>query len=192
MSYEGHFVAPPPVFLDPPPMDLGRFEISKGPSDKGGLNLGPFSKSNRPSRRGGLDLGLFEKSNRPSNDVEFPSKSPINRLKTLFLPTRCARGGHFSGTDPVFVSQGRWSMIPSGVCDLVYCGAGCLGLSRGGLDLGLFRKSNRPSRRGGLDIGLSKRANPSTRGGVVQSNARIKYMIARYPLYIYGVYMCVF
>ena len=76
-------------------------------------------------------------------------------------------------------------MIPSGVCDLVYCGAGCLGavgLSRGGLDLGLFRKSNRPSGRGaldlgpfrksnrpsgrgGLDLGLLKRANPLTRGG---------------------------
>ena len=113
-----------------------------------------------------MDLGLFEKSNRPSNDVEFPSKSPINRLKTLFFPTRCARGGHFSGTDPVFVSQGRWSMIPSGVCDLVYCGAGCLGLSRGGLDLGLFRKSNRPSGRGGLDLGPFRKSNRrSGRGG---------------------------
>ena len=147
-------------------MDLGRFEISKGPSNRGGLDLGLFSKSNQPSRRGGLDLGLFEKSNRPSNDVEFPSKSPINRLKTLFLPTRCARGRHFCGTDPVFVSQGRWSMITSGVCDLVYCGAGCLGLSRGGLDLGLFRKSNRPSGRGKLDLGLSKRANPARRGSL--------------------------
>ena len=49
-------------------MDLGRFEISKGPSN-----------------RGGLDLGLFEKSNRPSNEVEFPSKSPIHRLKTLIF-----------------------------------------------------------------------------------------------------------
>ena len=47
-------------------MDLGRFEISKGPSNRGGLDLGPFSKSNRPSGRGGLDLGLFEESNRPS------------------------------------------------------------------------------------------------------------------------------
>ena len=41
------------------------------------------------------------------------------------------------------------------------------------MDLGLFGKSNRPSRREGLDIGLSKRANPSTRGGVVQSDPRI-------------------
>ena len=148
-------------------MDRGRFEISKGPSNRGGLDLGPFSKSNRPSRRGGLDLGLFEKSNRPSNDVDFPSKSPINRLKPLFLPTRCARGRHFSGTDPVFVSQGRWPMIPSGVCDLVYCGAGCLGPSRGGLDLGLSRKSNRPSGRGALDLGPFRKSNrPSGRGGV--------------------------
>ena len=38
-------------------MDLGRFEISKGPSNRGGLDLGLFSKSNQPSRRGGLDLG---------------------------------------------------------------------------------------------------------------------------------------
>ena len=67
--------------------------------------------------------------------------------------------------------------IPSGVCDLVYCGAGCLGPSRGGLDLGLFRKSNRPSGKGGLDLGLSKRANPCTRcvwGGGVQSDVRAK------------------
>jgi len=87
-----------------------------------------------------VDLGVFEKSNRPSNDVDFPSKSPINRLKPLFLPTRCARGRHFSGTDPVFVSQGRWPMIPSGVCDLVYCGAGCLGPSRGGGGPWTFQK----------------------------------------------------
>ena len=49
-------------------MDLGRFDISKGPSN-----------------RGGLDLGLFEESNRPSNEVEFSSKSPIHRLKTLIF-----------------------------------------------------------------------------------------------------------
>ena len=36
---------------------LGRFEISKGPSNGGGLDLGLFGKSNQPSRRGGLDLG---------------------------------------------------------------------------------------------------------------------------------------
>ena len=45
-------------------------------------------------------------------------------LNFCILPTRCARGGHFAGTDPVLVSQGRWPTIPSGVCDLVYCGAG--------------------------------------------------------------------
>ena len=50
------------------PMDLGRFDISKGPSN-----------------RGGLDLGLFEESNRPSNEVEFSSKSPIHRLKPLIF-----------------------------------------------------------------------------------------------------------
>ena len=33
------------------------------------------------------------------------------------------------------------------------------------MDLGLFGKSNRPSRRGGLDLGLLKRANPGRRGG---------------------------
>ena len=66
--YERHFVPPPGVYLDPPPMDLGRFDISKGPSN-----------------RGGLDLGLFEESNRPSNEVEFSSKSPIHRLKPLIF-----------------------------------------------------------------------------------------------------------
>ena len=34
----------------------------------------------------------------------------------------------------------------------------------GGLDLGLFEKSNRPSRRGGLDYGLFRKSNrPSKR-----------------------------
>mgnify|MGYP006058221211 CR=1 FL=1 len=70
--YERHFVAPPPLYRVPPPMDLGRFEISKGPSNRGGLDLGLFEKSNRPSWRGGLDFGLFTKSNRPSKRVETP------------------------------------------------------------------------------------------------------------------------
>ena len=30
-----------------------------------------------------------------------------------------------------------------------------------------------------MDLGLSKRANPSTRGGVVQSDARIRYKLRR-------------
>ena len=108
-----------------------------------------------PSRRGGLDLRLLETSNRPTNDVEFLQKLLTSLKKLIFAHTRCARGGHFAGTDPVLVSQGRWPMIPSGVCDLVYCGAGCLGLSRGRLDLEPFRKSNRPSGRGeGLDLGF--------------------------------------
>ena len=47
MSYERHFVPPPPgVYLPPPPMDLGWFEKSKGPSNRGGLDLGLFEKSN--------------------------------------------------------------------------------------------------------------------------------------------------
>ena len=71
-SYERHFLAPLPLYLVPPPMDLGRFEISKGPSNRGGLDLGLFEKSNRPSWRGGLDFGLFTKSNRPSKRVETP------------------------------------------------------------------------------------------------------------------------
>ena len=62
----------PPLVPGPPPMDLGRFEISKGPSNRGGLDLGLFEKSNRPSWRGGLDFGLFTKSNRPSKRVETP------------------------------------------------------------------------------------------------------------------------
>ena len=65
----------PPRVPGPPPMDLGRFEISKGPSNRGGLDLGLFEKSNRPSRRGGLDCGLFRRSNRPSKRVETPQKS---------------------------------------------------------------------------------------------------------------------
>ena len=37
----------------------------------------------------------------------------------------------------------------------------------GGLDLGLFRTSNRPSNRGGLDLGLFRKSNrPSGRGGL--------------------------
>ena len=83
--YEGHFVPPPPVYLDPPPMDLGRFEISKGPSNGGGLALGLFEKSNRPSRRGGLDCGLFRRSNRPSKRVKTPQKSLMNPLKHTFF-----------------------------------------------------------------------------------------------------------
>ena len=43
----------------------------------------------------------------------------------------------------------------------------------GGLDLGLFGKSNRPSGGGRLDLGLLKRANPGTRWGVLQSDPRI-------------------
>ena len=49
--------------------------------------------------------------------------------------------------------------------------------SKGGLDLGLFQKSNRPSGRRGLDLGLSKRANPYTRGEVVQSDLRIRAVL---------------
>ena len=49
VSYERHFVAPPPLYRVPPPMDLGRFEISKRPSNRGGVDLGLFEKSNRPS-----------------------------------------------------------------------------------------------------------------------------------------------
>ena len=55
--YERHFVAPPPVLRGLPPMDLGRFEKSIRPSQRGGLDLGPVGSSNRPSCRGGLDLG---------------------------------------------------------------------------------------------------------------------------------------
>ena len=66
-------------------MDLGRFEVSKGPSNRGGLDLGLFSKSNQPSRRGGLDYGLFRKSNRPSKRVEAPLKSLVNPFKHTFF-----------------------------------------------------------------------------------------------------------
>ena len=59
-------------------------------------------------------------------------------------------------------------MIPSGVCDLVYCGAGCLGPSRGGLDLGLSRKSNRdPPGEGGLGPWAFQKVQPTLwEGGV--------------------------
>ena len=46
-------------------------------------------------------------------------------------------------------------------------------LEEGGLDLGLFGKSNRPSRRRELDLGLSKRANAYARGGT-KSDVRIR------------------
>ena len=42
----------PLLLLDPPAMDLGRFDISKGPSN-----------------REGLDLGLFETSPHSTNDT---------------------------------------------------------------------------------------------------------------------------
>ena len=168
-------------------MDLGRFEISKGPSNRGGLDLGLFSKSNQPSRKGGLDLGLFEKSNRLLQRRRIPFKITYKSLENLIFALSLRPWRAFIWQRPSMCAPRK---IPRGVCDLVYCGAGCLGLSRGGLDLGLFRKSNRPSgrggldlglfsksnrpsRRGGLDIGLSKRANPNRRGGVVQSDVRI-------------------
>ena len=72
LSYERHFVAPPPLYLVPPHMDLGLFRKSNRPSRRGGLDLGLFEKSNRPSLREGLDFGLFRKSNRPSKCVETP------------------------------------------------------------------------------------------------------------------------
>ena len=86
-SYERHFLAPLPLYLVPPPMDLGRFEISKGPSNRGGLDLGLFSKSNQPSRKGGLDLGLFEKSNRLLQRRRIPFKITYKSLeKPYFCP----------------------------------------------------------------------------------------------------------
>ena len=38
-------------------MDVGRFESSKGPSSRGGVDLGGSAQPMRPCRRGGLDLG---------------------------------------------------------------------------------------------------------------------------------------
>ena len=68
-------------------MDLGRFEISKGPSNRGGLDLGLFSKSNQPSRKGGLDLGLFGKSNRLLQRRRIPFKITYKSLeKPYFCP----------------------------------------------------------------------------------------------------------
>ena len=151
----------------PIPMDLGRVEISKGPSNRGGWTLDLSVSPTDPLGGGGWTLDFSRSPADPPTTSNSLQNHLINRLKTLFLPTRCARGWHFSGTDPVFVSQGRWSMIPSGVCDLVYCGAGCLGLSRGGLDLGLFRMSNRPSGRGALDLGPFRKSDrPSEMGGL--------------------------
>ena len=68
-------------------MDLGRFEISKEPSNRGGLDLGLFAKSNRPSRRGGLDYDFSEAQIAPPNAWK-PHK---NRYRWGSVPRR-ARG----------------------------------------------------------------------------------------------------
>ena len=57
--YERHFVPPPPLYVDPPSMDLGQFEISKGPCWRGGLDLGLFEISKGPCWRGGVGPWTF-------------------------------------------------------------------------------------------------------------------------------------
>ena len=60
----GHvlFCTTPPYMLNPPPMDLGRFEISKGLSNRGGWTLNLLRSPTDPLLEGGVDLGLFRKS----------------------------------------------------------------------------------------------------------------------------------
>ena len=41
-------------------LDLGPFEMPKGPSQQGPLDLGLFEKPKGPSQQGLLDLGLFK------------------------------------------------------------------------------------------------------------------------------------
>ena len=47
-------------------MDLGLFEISKGPSQQGLLDLGLFEISKGPSQQGPLDIGFFGMTKGPS------------------------------------------------------------------------------------------------------------------------------
>ena len=89
---------PPPLVYGPPPMDLERLEISKGPYSRGGGDLGPF-----------------EKSNRLSNHVECPSKAPAHRLKNstqwfmvttrMFGAVRCFCEGVRAGG-----GEGGWTL----------------------------------------------------------------------------------
>ena len=53
-------------------MDLGRFEISKGPSNRGRLDLGLFEKSNRdPPGEGGWTLDLSGSPTDPQTTLNF-------------------------------------------------------------------------------------------------------------------------
>ena len=69
-------------------MDLGLFEISKGPSKGGGLDLGLLGKSKGPSKGGGLDLGLLGKSKGPSKGFQNAPPAAPNLSKS---PARFAR-----------------------------------------------------------------------------------------------------
>ena len=53
-------------------MDLGRFEISKGPSEREGVDFGLFRKSKGPSGRGVMDLGLLGGDLLPSRSHQNP------------------------------------------------------------------------------------------------------------------------
>ena len=128
------------------------------------MDLGLFEKSNRPSRRGGVDFGLFRRSNRPSKCAETTIKSPVNPLKTHIFRLPAAL---LEGLLELLGGVGPWT-FPNVQSTL----------REGGLDLGPFRKSNRPSGRGGVGPWTFKKsANPCTREGVLlratlQSDAR--------------------
>ena len=58
-SYTNVTLYHPPLYVDPPSMDLGQFEISKGPCWRGGLDLGLFEISKGPCWRGGVGPWTF-------------------------------------------------------------------------------------------------------------------------------------
>ena len=84
-------------------MDLGLFEISKGPCFRGGLDLGLFSKSNRPSRRGELDIGLSKRANPNRRGGVVQSDARIRQRK-----------GEFPGTPRTHAYPDSWVVATCG------------------------------------------------------------------------------
>ena len=90
-------------------MDLGLFEISKGPCWRGGLDLGLFEISKGPCLRGGLDLGLFGKSNRPSGRWGWTLDFQKERIHVLqggcytvtFVPLNATGNGNPESNSPL-------------------------------------------------------------------------------------------
>ena len=127
---------PPPILRGLPHMDLGRFEKSIRPSQRGGLDLGPFAWSNRPSCRGWLlDVGPLMKSKRASKRVETHEIHVNPSRKHPFLPALCTFGGSLGPLGGV----GPWTS-PSAQPSLL----------EGGLGPWAFQKVQQTLREGGV------------------------------------------